>query len=68
MKKRIRKLGDITSDMEYLLLEMAVDHELQWGEILTLVRGYLEIHCPDSQETYMDGSHPVYSYGPKEKK
>lgn len=61
----MRKLGDITLDLEPLLQEMAHDHELQWGEILNIVRGYLEIHCPDSQEEYDDGGNPVFYYGPK---
>lgn len=43
-----------------------VDHGLQWGDILNLVRGYLEVHCPGAREEYLDGSHPVFYYGPKE--
>lgn len=60
----IRRLGDITSDLEILLLEMVEDHELQWGEVLNIIRGYLEIHCPDSQEQYDDQTTPVFYYGP----
>lgn len=65
MGKKLRPLGDITMDMEPLILEMVEAHELQWGEILNIVRGYLEIHCPESQEEYLDGTKPVYYYGPK---
>jgi hypothetical protein len=67
MKKKVRPTGDIMLDMEKLLLEMAIDHDMQWYEILNLVHGYLQVHCPNSQETYTkDGSHPVFYYGPKE--
>lgn len=67
MKKKLRKLGDITSDLEPLLLEMVVEHELQMGEVLNLIRGYLEIHCPGCKEVYTkDGSNPVFFYGAKE--
>lgn len=63
MVKKRRPLGDVTADMEPLLLEMVYNHDLQWGEILNLVRGYLEVHCPDAQEEYDDGSRPVFYYG-----
>lgn len=63
----MRKLGDITSDLEVLLLEMVDDHEMQQGEILNLIRGYLEIHCPHAREVYADDdSSPVFYYGPRE--
>lgn len=65
MKKKIRKVGDITSDMEQLLSELAIDHDMQHGEVLALVYSWLKIHAPDQQETYLDGTHPVYNYGPK---
>jgi len=61
----MRQVGDITLDMEPLLLEMA-EQGLQWGEILSLIHAYLMIHCPDSQEVYTaDGSSPIFYYGPK---
>lgn len=66
MKKRIRPLGDILLDHEKLMLEMTEDHGLQWGDILNLVRGYLEVHCPGAQEHYTSGGNPVFYYGPKE--
>jgi hypothetical protein len=63
---RLRRMGDVTADLEPLLLEM-VDHGLQHGEILNLVRGYLEVHCPGAREVYEeDGSSPIFFYGPKE--
>lgn len=63
MAKR-RKLGDVLLDMEPLLLEM-VDHDLQHGDILNLVRGYLEVHAPGAKEEYEDGTEPEFYYGPK---
>lgn len=70
MKKRLRKLGDIMLDMEELLIELAdnKNHDLQHGEILNLIRGYLEIHYPEQKEEYMDGTNPIFYYGPGEKK
>jgi hypothetical protein len=64
MKSKIRPLGDITHDLEKTLQEMVERHDLQWGEILNIVRGYLEVHCPEAQEEYLDGSNPVFYYGP----
>lgn len=63
----LRPLGEVTSDMEDLLLEMVCVHELQWGEVLNLIKGYLEVHCPDGQEQYEEGGRPVFYYGPEEK-
>jgi hypothetical protein len=64
MKKKLRPLGKTLLDLEVLMLEMAVDHDLQWGDILNLVRGYLEVHCPQAQEQYTAGGNPVFYYGP----
>jgi hypothetical protein len=50
--------------MEPLLLEL-IDHELQHGDILNLIRGYLEIHCPGAREEYDEGGNPEFYYGPK---
>lgn len=64
----LRPLGQITGDLEPLLLEMADDHDMQWGEILNIIHGYLLVHCPDAQEQYTeDGSSPVFYYGPNER-
>lgn len=67
MKNKLRPLGNITSDLEPLILEMAVDHDLQHGEILNLIRGYLEIHLPEQKEKYVDGSQIIFYYGPEER-
>lgn len=61
--KKIRPIGDVLLDLEDLLLEMVDTHDLQWGEILNLIRGYLEIHCPEAKEVYLDGSSPMFYYG-----
>ena len=66
--KKIRPLGQITNDLELLLLEMVDDHRLQWGEILNIIRGYLEVHVPESQEQYEEGGSPIFYYGPRENK
>lgn len=65
--KKIRPLGDITLDLEPLMEEMVLHHDMQAGEILNLIRGYLEIHLPSCFEEYTDGSRPVMYYGPKER-
>lgn len=65
MKKKLRPLGNITSNLEPLLLEMAIDHDLQHGEILNIIRGYLEIHVPGQKEIYLDNTEPIFFYGPK---
>jgi hypothetical protein len=63
MAKKLRKIGDVLLDMEPLLEEM-IAHGLQWGDILNVIRGYLEVHCPDAQEEYVAGGNPVFYYGP----
>lgn len=62
----LRPLGDITGDLEPLMIEMAEQHNLQWGEILALVHSYLTVHLPDNQELYEDDTRPVYFYGAKD--
>jgi len=62
---KLRKLGDVLLDMEPLILEM-VDHGLEYGDILNLVYGYLEVHAPGAKEEYTDGTHPVFFYGCKD--
>ena len=63
-KKKLRPLGSTLLDLEKLLLEMTVDHDMQWGDVLNLVRGYLEVHVPGAQEKYTAGGSPVFYYGP----
>jgi hypothetical protein len=54
-------------DMEKLLFELHIDHDMQHGEVLYLINGWQNIHVPDQIETYTSGGHPVL-YGPKVKK
>jgi hypothetical protein len=65
-RKKIRPLGDILLDIEPYLDEL-MDHNLQWGDAFALLKSHLEIHHPGAQETYMNGTHPEFYYGPKEK-
>lgn len=65
-KRRLRPVGDVLTDLEPFLLELGVTHALQHGEILNLVRGYLEIHIPGGVEEYEDGSKPIFFYGSTE--
>ena len=68
MSKRaaVRPLGQITGDLEPLLFELVCNHELQFGEVLALVHSWLQIHAPQAQEIYNDGSgSPIYSYSPQ---
>ena len=51
--------------MEPLLFEL-VDQELQWSDILGLVYMWLMVHALGARETYKDGTHPTFYYGPKE--
>lgn len=67
MSKR-RRLGDVLLDLEKVLEEMVDSHDLQWYDVLFLVFGWLQVHRPDAQEKYLDGSHPVLYYGPQRNK
>lgn len=61
----MRPMGDVLLDLEVVISEMIDDHDLQHGDVLSLVRGYLEIHYPGAKEEYVDGDEIVYYYGPK---
>ena len=66
MSQPQRRLGDITADLETLLEETIDDHDLQTGEILALVYNWIRVHRPSAVEEYLDGSNPVFFYGPKD--
>ena len=66
MSNELRPMGDLISDLESLVMEMVGEHDLQRGDILAIVKNYIDVHCPGSVEVYEDGSSPVYYYGPKE--
>lgn len=61
--KKLRPVGDIMLDMEELLFELHIDHDLQHGEVLGLVNYWQNIHVPYQIEVYEDGSSPAL-YGP----
>ncbi len=63
----MRGMGVILGELEPLLMEMVEDHELQWGDVLSLVHGYLQVHLPGGQEEYEeDGTNPIFYYGPSD--
>ena len=63
----MRPLGEVTGDLEDLLYEMCLDHDLQRGEVLALVKNWIDVHCPEAIEEYdEDNSNPVYLYGHKD--
>jgi len=58
-------MGDILLEHEVVLLKM-VKQGLQWGDILNLTRGYLEVHAPSAREQYTSGGSPIFFYGPED--
>lgn len=64
--KRLRTMDEITSDMEPLLDELFVRHQMQWGEVFGLIHSFIQVHYPDHQEEYKDSTKPTFYYGPKE--
>lgn len=66
MSERLRPLGVVLIDLEDVIQEMVGAHELQWGDVLHIVHGYLCVHNPEAQEEYTDGSgSPIFYYGVK---
>lgn len=63
-KKPLRPLGHVLLDLEKIIMEMCVGHDLQWGDVLHIVWGYLRVHLPGYQEFYNAGGSPVFEYGP----
>ncbi len=61
-----RIISDVLLDLEPLLFELTEEQGLQMGEMLALVKCWIEIHYPDAIEEYQNGTHPIYYYGPKE--
>jgi hypothetical protein len=62
MKSKIRPLGHTLLELEILLDEMVVTHELQWGDVLALVHLHLQVHLPQGQEEFEEGGHPKFVY------
>lgn len=60
---KIKPVGLLIKQLKKPLQELTYGHRLGWGEILGLVKSYLEVHCPDGQEKYTSGGSPVFFYG-----
>lgn len=63
--KKIRPLGKVLLDLELILDEMCIEHELQLGDVLALIKIHIDIHLPDAVESYVDGGKPEFFYGIK---
>ena len=59
MSKIIRPVGDVWTDMEKLLYELHIDHDMQHGEVLYGINGWQKIHVPGQMEPYTDGTKPM---------
>ena len=64
-KTKSDTVGQLMFKLEDVVMELACEHELQWGDILGLVYTYMMVHLPDAREEYIDGGHPEFYYGPK---
>ena len=64
--KKLRRLGDITSDLEHLLDELYIAHDMQLHEVLGLLVQTTKVHYPESIEVYDDNSNPILYYGHKD--
>ncbi len=66
MKRKLQPFGDVTGELESVLEKMCHDHDMQHGEILYHVYGWLNIHFPEGKEIYSDPTLEVeFHYGPK---
>lgn len=54
-----RAVGEIMSDMEDLLFELHIDHDMQHGEVLYGINGWQKIHVPSQMEPFIDGTKPM---------
>lgn len=62
----MNKMGDVMFTVEDVVTQMAEEHDMQKGEMLSLFAQYIDNHFPGAIEEYEDGTHPIYFYGPKE--
>jgi hypothetical protein len=65
MSNKLRPFGEVTDDLEIILEEMVDEQEMQTGEILAQIFSWIQIHRPEAMEEYLDGTNPVFYYGPK---
>lgn len=59
----MNKMGDIGFIIEDGVDQMVKDHDMQKGEILNHINGYIDIHYPGAIEEYQDETSPIYFYG-----
>lgn len=69
---KIRNQIDKMTEEEVMLImdkcyERLTNRGWQFGDVLYNVWGWLNIHAPQAREEYMDGTHPEFYYGPKNK-
>lgn len=62
----MRKMGDVLLDLETILDELYIEHDLQLGDVLGMIVTNTQVHYPDNIEVYQDNTHPVFYYGFKE--
>ena len=62
---KIRPLGEITGELEHLLDELYIHHDMQFHEVLGILYLTTKTHYPGAIEEYKDGSNPVLYYGKK---
>lgn len=63
-KLKVRSVGNVLLDLEKVIDELVDGHDLQWGDVLNLVHGHLQVHNPAAREEYVEGGHPEFYYGP----
>ena len=56
--KKLRPLGQVTSDLEPLLFEMVYDHELQVHEIIGIIYQWIQLHADDAIEEFDEEGAP----------
>lgn len=59
MAKKIRPFGDVMTDLEKILYELHIDHDMQHGEVVYGINGWQKIHVPDKMEPFIDGTKPM---------
>lgn len=61
-KRRVRPLGDVTTDLEPLLFELVDIHKLQAHEVLGIIYAWISLHYPGAIEEFEDGTNPSFIY------
>lgn len=58
----MKPVSQITNRLKKPMQDLVYGHRLSYGSIFQLLRDYLEVHCPEYQEEYTDGSIAVFAY------